>query len=190
MANDAVSPITGSMFIVPNSEHGVILGEAYWLRTESFSRDGTIIDLRTKTPQQLSSSCWGFLHQSQVNSGARCLCRNCLYMFEPAPMVTAFFGRDSTACSDSPRVVDSVFPGTPTSVSESSIVSGSSSERITRKWCHSPKVDRGSARPYSRTVLSVNVVDQWIITEVNQHRVVPIVEPAAEDIETPVSRPG
>jgi hypothetical protein len=57
-------------------------------------------------------------------------------------------------------------------------------------WCRSPKLDRASVEAAFAATLSVDVADQRFIAKINQHGMVLIIEPAAEDIKTTVSRPG
>ncbi len=56
--------------------------------------------------------------------------------------------------------------------------------------CRSPKPDRASVEAAFAATLSVDVADQRFIAKINQHGMVLIIGPAAEDIKTPVSRPG
>jgi hypothetical protein len=53
--------------------------------------------------------------------------------------------------------------------------------------CRSPKLDRASVEAAFAATLSVDVGDQQFIAKINQHGMVLIIEPAAEDIKTPVS---
>lgn len=56
--------------------------------------------------------------------------------------------------------------------------------------CRLPKLDRASVEAAFAATLSVDVADQRFIAKINQHGMVLTIEPAAEDIKTPVSRPG
>jgi hypothetical protein len=54
------------------------------------------------------------------------------------------------------------------------------------RCCRSPKLGRARLAPARSFAFSIPLTDQWFVTEIDQHRMVLIVEPTTEDIETAV----